>query len=197
MTAPASLRLFISLELPSAALVRLGDIQRICRQRLPGAALRWAAPHGIHLTLRFLGQVEASRRVELEALLRDVASRGSGACPLSLAGYGVFPSGRSAPRVLYVGLKSDDGSLGRLAKTLDDRLEIAGWPPEGRLFHPHLTLARISPDLKPAQIEGLRRDIADLPGIEPLSFRGERLELMRSELGAGGSRYTRLGTAAL
>jgi ribokinase len=56
---------------------------------------------------------------------------------------------------LYVGLKSDDGSLGRLAKTLDDRLELAGWPPEGRLFHPHLTLARISPDLKPAQVEGL------------------------------------------
>ncbi len=197
MSAQASLRVFIALELPSTVVVRLGDIQRDCRQRLPGSMLRWAAPHGIHLTLRFLGEVAASRRRDLEALLTDVAGRSAGTCPLSLGGYGVFPGGRGAPRVLYVGVKSDDGSLGRVAKTLDDRLEAVGWPPEGRLFHPHLTLARVNSGLRPAEVEGLRQGIAELPAFEPLSFRGERLELMRSELASGGSRYTRLSAAAL
>lgn len=197
MSAQASLRLFIALELPSAIIVNLGDIQRECRQRLPASMLRWTAPHSIHLTLRFLGDVASGRRRELEALLTDVAGRAPGACPLILGGYGVFPGGRSAPRVLYVGIKGQDGSLGRLAKHLDDRLEAAGWPPEGRLFHPHLTLARVNSGFRPAEVDGLRRGITDLPTFEPLSFRGERLELMRSELGAGGSRYTRLSAAAL
>lgn len=197
MSAQASLRLFIALELPASVVVRLGEVQRECRHRLPGSMLRWAAPHGIHLTLRFLGEVATNRRRDLEALLMDVAGQAPGACPLSLGGYGVFPGGRSVPRVLYVGVKSDDGSLGRLAKALDDRLEAAGWPPEGRLFHPHLTLARVNSGLRPVEVDGLRQGIADLPAFEPLGFRGERLELMRSELGTGGSRYTRLSAAAL
>ncbi len=197
MAEPDVLRLFIELELPPAMQAALAEVQAACRKRLPGSAVRWVAPDDIHLTLRFLGEVPANRRTVLERVVTEAARRAPGACRMQLAGYGVFPGGRAAPRVIFVGMKDQGDVLAALSKVLDDELAPAGWPSEGRPFRPHLTLARVKPDLRPTQMEALRRGIEALPPIEPQVFTGERLSLVRSDLGGSGSRYSRLCTAAL
>jgi len=196
---PATQRLFIELMLPSEVVTAVGVLQRACRERLPAGSVRWVAPDGIHLTLRFLGEVPVRRHPELEQLLTAVARQAPGARRLALTEYGSFPGGRAAPRVLFVGLRDDGGSasLSALARALDDALAEAGWPHEGRPFRPHLTLGRVPEGLAPARLAALRQALVSCPPPEPVTFDSSGLALMRSEQLRTGSRYTRLFFAAL
>ncbi|HRF50886.1 MAG TPA: RNA 2',3'-cyclic phosphodiesterase [Anaerolineales bacterium] len=197
MRPDTSQRLFIELTLPSAVVDELGMLLRACRDRVPAGSMRWVAPEGIHLTLRFLGDVPLRRQADLESVLAAVARRAPGLRRLALEGYGAFPGGRAAPRVFFVGLRDVSGTLPALTRGLDDALAEAGWPSEGRPFHPHLTLGRVKEELRPAQMSELRRALAECPRPEALTFEASQLALMRSELARTGSRYSRLFTAAL
>lgn len=197
MTDPINLRLFIELELPATVVTALGRIQKACRSKLPDGTVRWVPPDGIHLTLRFLGEVEAARRPAAETALRKAAKQAPGERRLQLDGYGTFPGGKEAPRVLFVGLSDLSDNIPALSQALDQALDAAGWPTERRRLRPHLTLGRVREGLRPTQIDALRRAIGALPALEPLAFAGKCLALVRSELSTGGSRYTRLAAAEL
>lgn len=126
------MRLFVALDLPEAVKSRLAMIS--CG--LPGA--RWVPPEQLHLTLRFIGEVDG-------ALLPDIRDGLAESCcepfSIQLQGVGFFPP-RKAPRVLWVGLKKND-SLIRLRNRIESRLKKIGLEPEGRKFAPHITLARL------------------------------------------------------
>ena len=148
MSDDETLRLFIELTLPPEIVEALGRIQRVCRTRLPEGSIRWVAPEGIHLTLRFLGETAGSRQTDAEAAVKAAVRAAPGPQRLELSGYGSFPSGRTAPRVLFVGLRDVGGGLPALTAALDKALARVGWAPEGRPFRPHLTLGRVREDLR-------------------------------------------------
>ncbi|MBL8094098.1 MAG: RNA 2',3'-cyclic phosphodiesterase [Anaerolineales bacterium] len=197
MSDDETLRLFIELTLPPEIVEALGRIQRVCRTRLPEGSIRWVAPEGIHLTLRFLGETAGSRQTDAEAAVKAAVRAAPGPQRLELSGYGSFPSGRTAPRVLFVGMRDVGGGLPALTAALDKALARVGWAPEGRPFRPHLTLGRVREDLRTTQIETLRSALAALPKVEPLAWDAKEVALVRSQMGPGGSRYSRLVAAAL
>ncbi|HRE30249.1 MAG TPA: 2'-5' RNA ligase family protein, partial [Anaerolineales bacterium] len=84
MRPDTSQRLFIELTLPSAVVDELGMLLRACRDRVPAGSMRWVAPEGIHLTLRFLGDVPLRRQADLESVLAAVARRAPGLRRLAL-----------------------------------------------------------------------------------------------------------------
>ncbi|MDI7277312.1 MAG: RNA 2',3'-cyclic phosphodiesterase, partial [Anaerolineae bacterium] len=135
-------RTFVAIELDVDLRTTLGELQGRLR-RAPLARLgRWVAPEGIHLTLKFLGNVPAGRVPELGEALRRACAR-IAPFEIAIAGLGCFPS-YQRPRVLWVGVEEPTGSLERLYSAVERELERVGFRPEGRPFTPHLTLARVS-----------------------------------------------------
>jgi RNA 2',3'-cyclic 3'-phosphodiesterase len=105
-----------------------------------GADVRWVRPQGLHLTLKFLGEVgPASLPAVAEAVRKAAAEHRS--FPLVLHGTGTFPGG-SRPRVLWAGVREVPELMG-LQEAVEAGLDKEGYPREARPFHPHLTLGRV------------------------------------------------------
>ncbi len=136
-----SLRLFVAIRFPESVAEQLEDIA----YGLPGAG--WLPAEQYHLTLRFIGDPGTLTVSDLDAALRTVRAE---AFHFDLKGSGHFPL-RGAPEVVWAGVDSNE-ALSRLRNRVEAALTRAGVPPEGRKFHPHVTLARV----KDAQ----ERDIA-------------------------------------
>ena len=125
-------RLFIAVDLPT-------DIQKNLESMsfgIPGA--KWIDQQQIHLTVRFVGEVDGTTFLDIKAALEQVRL-----APFSLAlkGVGHFPP-RGKPRVLWVGIEQSQ-PLQSLKKRIDITLAGVGLEPEGRKFSPHITLARL------------------------------------------------------
>ena len=126
------LRLFVAIALPETIRSRLA---LICGG-VPGA--RWLSPETMHLTIRFIGEVQESRLGDIDLALSGVSAPGF---ELTLDGIGSFGnSGR--PRVLWTGVARNP-ALDHLHGKIESALVRAGLPPEGRKFTPHVTLARL------------------------------------------------------
>jgi 2'-5' RNA ligase len=148
------------------------------------ARARWVAPHGIHLTLRFLGWTDAETLQRLEPKLRQAAAE-CAAGEARVAGLGLFPE-RGAPRVLWVGIDVPE-PIRALQRACESLAVAEGFAPEERAFRPHLTLARF-------------HDRVPRPRLPPVDFGTtplERLVLFRSELKPGGAVYTPLAVFLL
>ena len=184
-----ALRLFIAVELPAELVQRLKDFQA----GLSSARLRyvkWVEPGSIHLTLKFLGNVDAGR---LEPVITAIEAAAGSHSPfhLNTGGTGFFPSPQRA-RVFWLGLDGDVGDLIRLQQDIDRAMANLGFESENRPFTAHLTLARLR--------EGCS-------GEERIEFTGQvqtavfesgpttqvrSVALMRSQLTSRGAIYTRL-----
>jgi 2'-5' RNA ligase len=181
-----SLRLFFAVELPREVREAAAAHAERLRRDFPDARASWPRPESLHLTLKFLGEVEAARVDSL----RDagaLAAAGLASFALTVEGAGTFPP-RGAARVLWLGVRDNSGRLTRLQSRLDEECARAGFERESKPYKPHLTLARLRAP----------RDAAALSGAHvgtpfgPHTFDVSDFVLMRSELGPGGSRYTPL-----
>ncbi len=189
-----SLRLFIALELPAAVIETLGGLSARLREQTPRGGVRWVRPAGIHLTLKFLGEVKPERVTEIQnALAQAVAGRAPLA--LELNGCGVFPNA-VAPRVVWVGLAGEVAQLRALQSAVERGAAELGYPPEARGFTPHLTLGRVTEHLRPAERPQLSQALKALT-FAPQPFSAERVSLIRSDLRPTGAVYTALFTARL
>lgn len=177
------MRLFLALDLPPALREALGSFQQELSRRAAG--WRWMRAEGLHLTLRFLGEVREAAVGRQAEVWRAVAARGR---PIHVAfrGIGVFPNERS-PRVLWVGVAEEppEGRLEALAADFEEAAASLGFPRDSRPFRPHLTVARAS---------GRERPV--VPDAGPIGDLGrarfEKVVLFRSVLGPDGASYTRL-----
>jgi 2'-5' RNA ligase len=125
------MRLFVALSLPETLRSRLCGL---C-SGLPGA--RWVAPENLHLTLRFIGEVDGREAEDIDAALSGIRFP---RFPLTLSGVGEFGDGRRL-RSVWVGVESNE-LLERLQAKVEQAVQRAGQPPEKRRFKPHVTLAR-------------------------------------------------------
>ncbi|MBE9519518.1 MAG: RNA 2',3'-cyclic phosphodiesterase [Proteobacteria bacterium] len=125
-------RLFIAVDLPAGIKNNL----EIMSYGIPGA--KWIDPQQIHLTVRFIGEVDGTTFLDIKTALEQVSLE-----PFSMAlkGVGHFPP-RGKPRVLWVGIEQSE-PLQSLKSRIDRILATVGLQPEGRKFSPHITLARL------------------------------------------------------
>jgi RNA 2',3'-cyclic 3'-phosphodiesterase len=183
------MRLFIAIELPSEIKAALAACQEELRQT--GAHASWPPPGNLHLTLKFLGEVEATRLPALKQICAE-AARQATRFTLITHGLGFFPNA-NRPRVVWVGLQADTQQLPALQQQLEARLSEVGFPADDKAFHPHLTLGRIK---TPAHIRALV-ECVQAYAFPPLSFTVTELVLMQSQLQPSGALYTPLLRALL
>lgn len=189
------MRLFVAVEIPPEVQEKLAEVRGASRD----SAWRWVAAGNVHLTLKFLGETEEGLVTRIKEALAEVCGPFA-PHDLGLTGLGTLPPSRPPaegdrrpprpPRVLYAGLDRGTVELRRFSLGVEGALAALGFQKERRLFTPHATLARVRKDQRP-------RDAAELLGrFEGKSFGAWRCGgavLFQSELGPGGSRYTKLG----
>lgn len=169
------LRLFVALSLPEALRLRLAGLSA----PLPGA--RWVPDENMHLTLRFLGEVDEDVAHEVDLLLARITAPGF---ELALNGLGSFGS-RGRVRAIWAGVAKSPALL-HLQDKVESACVRAGLPPEARRFHPHITLARCR-DTKEARAAHY---IAHHDGFVLPPFAVESFTLFSSSMGRDGAVYT-------
>ncbi len=185
-----TVRAFVAVNLDQGLKDALAKVQE--RLKATRADVGWVRPESLHLTLKFLGQVEESR---LGAVAKAIgtAATGYGSFRLVLGGLGAFPQPRAA-RVVWIGVQQGAEALLTLQARVEAGLEALGFAREERPFAAHLTLGRVR---GPARREQLAVALTSIPA-EPLGeMMLHRIDLMKSELGPGGARYTALQTFPL
>jgi RNA 2',3'-cyclic 3'-phosphodiesterase len=182
------IRSFVAVDLGGA--VRAAMQELLAQFARLKADIRWVRREGLHVTLKFLGAVEAPRLERVHAAVAAaVADRP--ALQLRVQGLGAFPSLRR-PRVLWVGLHGH--GLVELAACVVAAVTPLGFEPETRAFTPHVTLGRVNglrgwPRLEEL-VEAHREDEFGTTDIDAVT-------IYRSTLRPGGSMYTPLWTIPL
>jgi 2'-5' RNA ligase len=179
-------RLFVAIDLPAVA--RAPVLAEVDALRALGADLRWVPVEQLHLTLKFVGALEAG---QVEPLCRALAALPrSGPLALELRGLGRFPpAGRGPARVVWAGVVGPGGeALVELAARVDRACAGCGVAREARAFTPHLTLGRVrsSRGLQPLEAAIAARGPAFTVPLPPI----DALRLYRSELRPEGARHS-------
>lgn len=184
------LRIFVAVPIPDAVADFLGQVQT--RLRSSAMKIRWVATRNIHLTLKFLGEIDPSRIPGIIDQM-DVAAGSMASFSLQAQGVGVFPNLRRA-RVLWVGLTGDLDRLSALQASLESGLESIGFSRESRKYRAHLTIGRARRRVDRQTIGAALEPVKDVAS-DP--FRVDRLVLFKSVLKPAGAVYTQLHASHL
>jgi len=184
------MRTFIAIDLDesikTSLLALLQKLQKTTRN------VKWVGREGLHLTLKFLGEIGEQESREVMALLHQIAARHR-SFPLRLKGTGQFPPRSKNPRVFWVGLEDEPG-LAALQEDIEVEFEKIGFAREAREFHPHLTLGRVK---LPAGLDGAMSELARQKDAELGEMAVKKITLFRSVLKPTGAEYSVLAEEEL
>jgi 2'-5' RNA ligase len=179
------MRTFIAIDLDTglkAVLEALvGELDRVPDSR----NVRWVGTAGMHLTMKFLGEIAEERAVGVSSALEGIAPRHR-PFDLILESTGTFPPGRRSPRVLWVGIVPAPPLLA-VQEDIEAGMEKLGFPREKRRFHPHLTLGRVK---LPARLDHLVQELNKHQGRRFGEMRVNKFAFFQSTLRPSGAVYT-------
>ena len=188
-------RTFIAIELDDAVRAAFERVQYRLRAEPISGFVRWVGPEAIHLTLKFLGDIDSARVPEVLSALQ-LACAGIAPFELAVRGAGCFPN-YERPNVVWAGIVGDVKEAGRLAQRIEAECKKLGFPPEERPFSPHFTLGRVSRDAGLKQRTQLGEIVRRFDLGPAGAISADAIHLMRSELRPTGSVYTSLGSVKL
>lgn len=188
-----SVRLFVACEVPDEVQTAIGGITDRLRG-YSGTAVRWVKPNGVHVTMKFLGEVPQKKLPAIKMALGEAVMRHS-PFTLEFSNLGLF-GGREGLRVMWVAIAGDVLRLEALVRDVNLALSVVGFEPDRRPFRPHLTLGRVKDEVSTrdrAMIEVATGKIE----VPTVSWRTSQISLMRSRIGPGGAAYDVVATFPL
>lgn len=189
-----TIRAFIAIELPAELRQELTRLQAELKvdNRL---RIKWVNPNGIHLTLKFLGNIPISDTDRITQAMTDTA-RLITPFYLKTETLGAFPNLKRA-QVVWVGLGGETDKLKQLQQLIETNLTQLGFTAEQRQFKPHLTLARLGSEVSPAERQRLGEFIASTRFDMGERMKVDSINLIRSQLTREGAVYSRISSAEL
>ena len=184
------MRAFIGIALPQAVRSSLAALQQQLAESQTD--VKWVEEPNLHVTMRFLGEIDDAQRQTIEQALGIIA-HGVKPFDLSLSRLGAFPS-LGSPRVIWVGVGQGHEELTQIAKRLEERLVAAGLSGEDREFVAHVTLGRVRSSHHLGQ---LARSLKSAQWQAPPPWTTTALTLYKSELSSSGPRYMVLAEVPL
>jgi RNA 2',3'-cyclic 3'-phosphodiesterase len=166
-------RLFTAIEISEAIRQRLSLI------RAPLAGAKWVAPENMHITLRFVGDIDGRTADEFASLLAGVRVR-----PFAVSIRGVGAFGGREPKVLWAGVEAGE-ELDTLYRANERAARGAGLEPEGRAFKAHVTLAR----MRSGRQAAVARFLEENGDLRTEPFTATRFVLLSARPGSGGGPY--------
>jgi len=183
------MRLFIALPLPKEIEEALGKIVFVLKQK--SGRVKWVAPKNTHLTVKFLGEVDAGKVESVKTAVRNTAGKFK-PVNCSLETLGGFPN-LARPRVIWAGLAGDIEILENIVNDIEEEAFKLGFLREEKCFKPHLTLGRIRESYGLDELTNYIKSYH----MEPLPFQMSTLVLFKSTLTPAGPIYDRLLEADL
>ena len=186
------MRAFWAIDLNQQVRSALREFQQRLRNHLP--PIGWVRPESLHLTVKFLGEIDEEQLASIQQAVEN-GIKGFSPFSLQIEGVGGFPN-MNQPRVLWAGVSGQIADLQRLVLQVEEALIPLGFPAESKAFRGHLTLARIkqgSRDVGRALAQLKTLDLHTVFGILPV----HQLCLFRSELKPTGAVYHRLAEILL
>jgi len=183
------IRTFIAIELPVEVKQVVRQIQDQLGESVKG--VRWVKQENIHLSIKFLGNVEENKIKDIATAVKN-AVKDSSVMTLKMGHLGIFPN-EKRPRILWLGIEGDVREFMSMSKNCELELTKLGFEKDAREKIPHITVGRIRSSKKQ---KGLVNIIKDIP-IKSVKFKTDTLKLMRSELNQNGAIYTNLHSVKL
>ncbi|MCK4463096.1 MAG: RNA 2',3'-cyclic phosphodiesterase [Candidatus Omnitrophica bacterium] len=183
------MRTFIAIELSDDVKKELASIQEELKKT--GADVKWVKIENIHLTLKFLGNVDDDKIENIKTLLDKIAS-GYEKFEATLFKIGAFPK-LEYPRVIWVGMDKGCNLAKEIASKIEDECEHIGFAKENRPFSAHLTLGRVRSGKNK---DALKKRLISM-SIKPQSFIVDKIILFQSTLTPKGPIYTPLHSSIL
>ena len=194
MAARETIRVFIALDISDPARSSLSGAMDRLREAIP-RGVRWVEPQGIHLTLKFLGNIDSALTDGiLESMCR--AGQESSKFALRLAGLGVFPNQRQ-PRVLWAGVEGDLEPLTGIQEKVEEEMADHGFTRERRRFNPHLTIGRVRDRITSSERQKIGATLLS-HSLEPTEpWTADTMHLFRTTFTPHGSIHDIIGSAPL
>lgn len=191
MNEDKNIRAFLAIDPPTVVLENIQAMQNRLKKSVQGV-IRWVRPEGIHLTLKFFGDISAQN---VENISEVIARRTTAVPPfaLEIKGLGAFPD-LTRPRVIWLGIKGQLGQLLSLQKDLEEEFFLLGFPEEDRPFRAHLTMGRVK---VPKGIIGLAPAAEAAGNLTAGNFTVGEVVLFQSSLSPRGAIYTKLAAFPL
>ena len=186
-------RLFLACEVPDEVKQHISEVIEDLRGR-SGTDVRWIRTEGIHVTLKFLGEVPV-KKLPAVKLATQEAVVGHSPFELELSNIGTF-GGREGLRLMWVGIAGDVLRLEALVRSMNAALKVVGFEPERRPFRPHLTLGRVRDEVSTRRRAEIEVEVGKV-SVPATSWRTSQVSLMRSRLTQQGAVYEVLATFPL
>lgn len=188
-------RIFLSLPLPTDVVEELQQLQRDLGAVLREGSVSWTRREQMHLTLRFLGDVPSGRVEEIERALTAVCAEGA-PLPLRARRVGFFPNSRR-PRIIWAAVDDAANRLAPLQAAVNEAIKsIVPLSDEEKEFRGHLTIGRIR-RINRTETKALAEAAERVSGRCFGEWMANTIEIVRSELGPDGSRYTCVASIGL
>lgn len=183
-------RFFIAIDVPEKARRAAAAHIDVLRRAFPRSRVGWERPEKLHITLKFLGDLNDEQVVGLRQTVGKVV-RQSEKFTVTIAGTGSFPPG-GHPRILWLGAE-DDGTLEIIAARLEDELAESGFSREKRPFSPHITIARVREPRSSGELASLHTQTP----IESVAFEVHEIVVYESKPQPSGSVYSTIANYPL
>ena len=178
------MRAFIAIELPHELKNILAGLQN--KLKTASADVKWVETQNIHLTLKFLGEVEDSLIPDINKVLEDTAGTNKH-FPIRLSSLGAFPNIRS-PRVIWAGIDKGDPEIKAIATRIEEKIAELGIAKEDKPFSSHITIGRVKTPVNRDKLEKIISDLKE--GFrEGSEFRISKITLFKSTLTPKGALY--------
>lgn len=187
------MRTFIAIELPPEIKESLARIQN--QLKTSGADAKWVEPQNIHLTLKFLGEINEQKLAQIVSIIEDI-SKNKNAFSIRLSSLGAFPKINS-PRVIWIGIDKGDNETKDMVESLEEKIARIGIPKEDRPFSSHITIGRLRSSLNRQRLVKVLLDLQPNFEKEGKEFLVTKITLFKSTLIPYGPIYEVLKEASL
>ena len=179
---PETIRSFIAIELNEAIRSALANTQ--CRLKKLDCYIKWVNPENMHITLKFLGNIEIKTLNAIKEIIKKTTSN-TCTIPFELTQIGIFPNTES-PRIIWSGINEPAGMLKVQSDSLNEKLAELGIPKEKKEFNPHITIGRVKSNKNIRKFIKILKEPLITPGIKQSA---SHITLFKSTLTPMGARY--------
>lgn len=187
------MRTFIAIDLPKEIKDSLSTIQEQLKKS--GADVKWVLPQNIHLTLKFLGEIDDARLSKINKIIED-ATKDKNPFQIHISSIGAFPKIKF-PRILWIGIDKGNNETKGIVKELEEKISKIGIPAEDRPFSSHITIGRTKSTLNREKLVQDLETLAIKFGEENLEFTVTKITLFKSTLTPKGPIYEILKETSL
>lgn len=187
------MRTFIAIELSKEIQDSLSFLQDKLKDAR--ADVKWVSPENIHLTLKFLGEIDDKKLDKIIQIAEDI-TKDKKTFYLRLSSIGAFPN-INFPRVIWVGVDKGDAETKEIVEVLEEKIAKIGIPPESRAFSSHITIGRVRSSLNRKELIKSLDYLQSNFGQENLELRVTKITVFKSTLTPKGPIYEVLKEASL